>query len=99
MGVGAALAGEDDVHFFEGVDVGGVDKGGLLLPEVGGGLSGLGGGEEGGLDVVEVVFCLHTFDEDGAYHAAPADDPCFHAFSPAFCKRGQKVFDLGGQGK
>ena len=49
--------------------------------------------------MVEVVFCLHAFDEDGAYHAAPADDPCFHAFSPGFCKRGQKVFDLGGQGK
>ena len=46
--VAAALAGEDHVHLFERVDVGGVDKGGLFLSKVRSGLACLRGGEKVG---------------------------------------------------
>jgi len=73
FGVVSALAGDDDVAAFERVNVVGVLQRGFVLGHAGGLATRVGGGEEHGLDQVKVFFLNHAVHEDGAHHAAPAD--------------------------
>ena len=64
----ATLAGDDDVHRREFVEVVRVLQGFAAASEGGSGFAGLRGGKEGGFDVGEVLFFLHESDEDGDDH-------------------------------
>jgi hypothetical protein len=77
LGVVAALAGQHHVQRLEGVDVVGVLQGAGVFTEVGGRLTGLGGGEEDRIDTGEIAFFHHAAHQDGADHATPADQTYF----------------------
>jgi len=69
----AALAGEDDVAGFEGIDVVSVKQLGFVFRHGRRRATRVGGGEKHGLDQVEVFFGLHAVHQDRADHATPAD--------------------------
>ena len=74
LAVVTALAGDDDVHRRERVQVVGVLQGFAAAREGRRRFTRLRGGKEGGFNLGEVFFFLHAPDEDGADHAAPAYD-------------------------
>ncbi len=77
LGVVAALSGDDDLLRGQRLDVEGILQGAGIDAEVGGGLTGLGGGEEGGLNTGKVFLFLHPAHQDRTHHAAPTDQTYF----------------------
>ena len=85
-GVVAALASDDDVASFQGVDVVAIEQLGFVFRHGRRRASGVGGGEKYGLDQVEVFFGLHAVHQDRADHASPPDQAdavsdFFHVFA------------------
>ena len=73
FGVVAALAGDDDVALLQCVNIVGVFECGFVFGLRWRFATGVGGGEEHGLDQVEIFFLHHAVHQNRADHAAPAD--------------------------
>ena len=82
LAVVATLAGDDDVHRRERIEMVRVLQGLAAAGEGRRRFARLRGGKEGGFNVGEVLLFLHPPDEDGANHAAPANNAkFFHVYS------------------
>ena len=77
LGVVAALGGDDDLLCGQRLDVEGILQGAGIDAEIGGGLTGLGGGEEGGLNTGKILLFLHPAHQHRTHHATPTDQTYF----------------------
>ncbi|CAJ1776008.1 hypothetical protein LMCDFJHI_00678 [Aeromonas salmonicida] len=77
LGVVAALRRDDDILLGQRLDIEGILQGTGIHAEVGGGLTGLGGGEEGGLNTGKILLFLHPAHQYRAHHATPTDQTYF----------------------
>ncbi len=73
VGVVAALAGDDDVAFDQLGNVVGIFELGVRCGHGRGWATGVGGGEEHRFNQVKVTLGLHALHQNGADHAAPAN--------------------------
>ena len=77
LGVVAALGGDDDVLRGQRLEIEGVLQGAGIDAKIGGGLTGLGGGEEGGLNAGKILLFLHPAHQHRTHHATPTDQTYF----------------------
>ncbi|MNG95860.1 hypothetical protein D3C79_549070 [compost metagenome] len=77
LGVVATLSRDDDLLRGQRLDIEGVLQGAGIDAEIGGGLTGLGGGEEGGLNAGKILLFLHPAHQYRTYHATPTDQTNF----------------------
>ena len=77
LGVVAALGGDDDILLGQRLDIEGVLQSTGIDAEVGSGLTGLGGGEECGLNMGEILLFLHPAHQNRSHHATPTDQTYF----------------------
>jgi hypothetical protein len=68
------LAGHDNGHFGQALQVGGVFYQRDIDADIRTFLSGLGCGKEDGFNVFEIPFRHHPVREDRAYHPSPSDN-------------------------
>ena len=73
VGVFAALAGNDHFHCLEFLQVGSIPERRHVLADIRALASGLRGGEQNRIDVIEIVLLAHPLHQHRTDHAAPAD--------------------------
>ncbi len=77
LGVIAALRRDDDILLGQRLDIEGVLQGTGIHANIGGGLTGLGGGEEGGLNAGKILLFQHPAHQHRTHHATPTDQTYF----------------------
>src|SRR5690554_6753564 len=73
VGVITTLAGNDDVHWLESIEIVGIFQCRDILADIRTGTTHVGRGEEHRVDGSEIIFLAHPLHEHRAHHTAPAN--------------------------